>query len=472
MDNTQEVTYYRFLSEIKAFLGKLLANPIKAEPSKYLKDLGFTRSRIINLLMKKDILERNEKILTPDKTGAKKVKYSVTFKVKKKNFERIMRRIYTRYFEKNLPEKEPINEWMDMSSCGILLGATGGKGGQVGSEMCDRWGKYVNDAKDEPRSFFANDDKMKQNMLKDERDREAYLTRGGMKGIEELEECDCGGTCGGDVAGATSCTSSGQYVKPFTGYLLTRQQLALAQTRNKDKDYTDPTKILGKNISEEKKKTTMARKIYLTEAQLNYIIKEEAMASAGATSTSSVGAETTRGDMGYDVPAFGKSKNTRKNKSEKGTDSDFFKSSMDRKPGFSCERLDEETDENLKGALVGAAMGASLLGGGGNVANAAPSMEVPKTGIEASISQNIKFTEDQLIRMFPEAYKDKDKSPEVWSKNRVKYCGLLPIKTKDGKNVNDSTGMKAARNMENPWVAICKKYLKIPSRTIAFNDVK
>ena len=57
--NKEEVTYYRFLSEIKAFLSKLLKDPIKGEPSKYLKDLGFSRSRLINLLMKKDVLERN-----------------------------------------------------------------------------------------------------------------------------------------------------------------------------------------------------------------------------------------------------------------------------------------------------------------------------------------------------------------------------------------------------------------------------
>ena len=328
MDNKEEVTYYRFLSEIKAFLAKLLGDPIKAEPSKYLKDIGFTRTRIINLLIKKGILERNEKILTPDKTGAKKVKYSVTFKVKKKNFERIIRRIHAKYFEKNLPEKEQVNEWTDMSSCGILLGATGGKGHGVGSEMCDRWTGYVNDAKDKPRSFFANEDKMKQDMLKDKRDREAYLTRGGMKGIEELEE---------DIAGATVCgDSSGQFVQP-----LGTINKPILQKRKKDKNYTDPTKILGKEISEEKKKKTMAKNIYLTESQLKFILKEEAVA-AGATSTSSVGAETTRGDMGYDAPAFGKSKNTNKNKKEKGTDSDFFKLAMEREPGFSCKTVDDE----------------------------------------------------------------------------------------------------------------------------------
>lgn len=304
MDNKPEVTYYRFLSEIKAFLVKLLSNPIKAEPSKYLRDLGFTRSRVINLLIKKDILERNEKILTPDKTGANKVKYAVSFKVKKKNFERIMRRIYTRYFEKNLPEN--INEWTTMVNT---------------------------------KTVFGDEDKIKQDILKDKIDREVYLKRGGIKGIEGLEECDCGGTSGGDIAGATTCgTSSGQFVQPFQGYLMTRQQLA---NRKKDKDYTDPTKILGKEISEEKKKKAMAKNIYLTETQLKYILKEEAVA-AGATSTSSVGAETTRGDMGYDTPAFGKSKNTRKNKKEKGTDTDFFESAMEREPGFSCKRIGDD----------------------------------------------------------------------------------------------------------------------------------
>ena len=320
MDNKPEVTYYRFLSEIKAFLGKLLGDPIKAEPSKYLRDIGFTRSRIINLLIKKDVLERNEKILTPDKTGAKKVKYSVSFKVKKKNFDRIMRRIYTRYFEKNLPEKQSVNEWMDMSSCGMLLGATEGK--------C---------SDNNTRTLFGNEDKMKQEILKDKRDRDTYLTRGGMKGIEELEECDCVGACSGDIAGATTCgASSGQFIKPL-GVI----NKPILQKRKKDKDYVDPTKILGKEISEEKNKKTMAKNIYLTESQLKYILKEEAVA-AGATSTSSVGAETTRGDMGYDVPAFSKSKNTRKNKKEKGTDSDFFKPAMEREPGFSCKRVGDE----------------------------------------------------------------------------------------------------------------------------------
>ena len=391
MEKEQEVTYYRFLSEVKAFLAKLLGSPINAEPSKYLKELGFSRSRLINLLIKKDVLERNEKILTPDKTGGKKVKYAVSFKVKKKNFERIIRRIYTRYFEKNVPEQQPNNEG--------------------------------------------------------------------------INECDCGGVCGGgDIAGSTSCgASSGQYVQPFQGYLITRQQLA---SRKKDKDYVDPTKILGKELKENKNnKKDMAKKIYLTEAQFRYILKEEAVA-AGATSTSSVGAETTRGDMGYDVPAFGKSKNTRKNKSEKGTDGDFFKPAMERKPGFSCERIEENVDENWKGAALGAAMGAASLFGGGATANANPMHQEP-TNAEKTIAAPMKFDIEQLIKMFPYAYRDRNEKPSTWSRNRVKYEGKLP------NNKISFVGEKAAKDGQNPWSAILAKYLDInQDKAIAFNDVK
>lgn len=110
MSEKLETTYYRFLSEVRAFLAKLKNNPINAEPSKYLKDRNFNKTKLINVLMKKGILERDEKILTPDKTGEKKVKYSVKYNIRKKDFETKIHRIYIRYFEKNEPEKVELNE--------------------------------------------------------------------------------------------------------------------------------------------------------------------------------------------------------------------------------------------------------------------------------------------------------------------------------------------------------------------------
>jgi len=106
----QETTYYRFLSEVRAFLSKLIKEPIKAEPSKYLKDRDFTKSKLIKDLMSRDILERHEKILDSTNSEEKTAKYVVKYKVKKKDFENKIHKIYIKYFEKNEPEKEKLNE--------------------------------------------------------------------------------------------------------------------------------------------------------------------------------------------------------------------------------------------------------------------------------------------------------------------------------------------------------------------------
>ena len=74
-----------------------------------------------------------------------------------------------------------LNEEMNMYSCPNIIGVVAGKGKGVGSEMCDRWAKYVNDNKDKPRSLFADEDKMKEDILANEEDRKNYLTRGGVK---------------------------------------------------------------------------------------------------------------------------------------------------------------------------------------------------------------------------------------------------------------------------------------------------
>ena len=116
----KETTYYRFLSEIRAFLSKLMKDPIGAKPSQYLKDRDFSRTKIIKELMGRGILERNEKILTPDKTGEKDVKYSVKYSVRKKNFETKIKRIYIKYFEKNEPDK--LNECEGAGDGGAMGG--------------------------------------------------------------------------------------------------------------------------------------------------------------------------------------------------------------------------------------------------------------------------------------------------------------------------------------------------------------
>lgn len=113
-----DTTYYRFLSEVRFFLSKLLKNPITANVSDYLKERNFTKNNLIRVLLKRDVIERHEKVLTPEKSDKNIVEYKVYYKVKRKDFERKIKKIYIQYFEKNVPEKGDINE----TSCGACMG--------------------------------------------------------------------------------------------------------------------------------------------------------------------------------------------------------------------------------------------------------------------------------------------------------------------------------------------------------------
>lgn len=102
-----ETTFYRFYSEIRSFLSKLITSPIKAQPSNYLKERGFYRKKIIDLLIKKNVLERKESI--KDKNDTEELQsptYFVKYKVRKKDFEKKIHRIYSKYFEKNTIEED------------------------------------------------------------------------------------------------------------------------------------------------------------------------------------------------------------------------------------------------------------------------------------------------------------------------------------------------------------------------------
>ena len=104
MSKDLETTYYRFMSEVRAFLSKLLKNPVDAQPSKYLKDRDFTRKKLIDELLKRDVIERHEKILDRTNSDEKEAKYVVKFKVHKKDFEKRIHRIYIKFFEKYVNE--------------------------------------------------------------------------------------------------------------------------------------------------------------------------------------------------------------------------------------------------------------------------------------------------------------------------------------------------------------------------------
>ena len=142
-----------------------------------------------------------------------------------------------------------------------------------------------------------------------------------------------GAAAGGDGSGGATSTSSvaSETTRGDLGYdvpvfQVQRRVMYAVHPANKKKKSTNP--ILGKTITAESKKS---RRIFVTEEQWNRILEEEGLGAGGATTTTSVASETTRGDLGYDVPFLG----------SKG-DSDFMEPAMERDPGFSVERIGEK----------------------------------------------------------------------------------------------------------------------------------
>lgn len=109
-----------------------------------------------------------------------------------------------------------------------------------------------------------------------------------------------------------------------------------------------------------------------------------------------------------------------------------------------------------KNALGALAFGATAMFG--NNANAQNNNVQQSDSIQQqtvqqqNVQQQLTFTMEELINLFPQAYKDRDKSPKVWGNKPVKYAAKLP----NGKF--SLVGQIAASHGENPWDAIVKRY--------------
>lgn len=105
----EEMTYFTFAHGIKTFLVDLLQNPTSAKPNLLLSAHKLNRSRLINLLIKFGIIEKDENIVDKDEDGnPTTATMSVRYKIPKKNFSRKVRKLFIKLFEKNLPEKQSL----------------------------------------------------------------------------------------------------------------------------------------------------------------------------------------------------------------------------------------------------------------------------------------------------------------------------------------------------------------------------
>lgn len=121
-----EMTEYKFNNNIKKFLSDLLADPVNAKPSFLLLRNGLTRSRLLRLMANIGMIERDDKISDKDENGQPKTAtMMVKFKVPKKNFDRKLRKLWIRLFERNLPERKRTEELNEEGEGATAANASG-----------------------------------------------------------------------------------------------------------------------------------------------------------------------------------------------------------------------------------------------------------------------------------------------------------------------------------------------------------
>jgi len=105
----EEVTFYKFFTEVKNFIKDLLDDPIGAKPSGFFKAHGISKSILLNKMLDRDIVSKKENIDEPnDADGNMKSMHHLQYRVPRKNFEQKIKRLYSYFFENGKGKK--INE--------------------------------------------------------------------------------------------------------------------------------------------------------------------------------------------------------------------------------------------------------------------------------------------------------------------------------------------------------------------------
>jgi len=137
------------------------------------------------------------------------------------------------------------------------------------------------------------------------------------------------------------------------------------------------------------------------------------------------------------------------NKKDKGIDmSDATDRTGGKNHSIAMNHVNEEVinEFNWKAAALGGIMAMSPM-----QANAQSQNYQQNDSIKTSIQQSQQMTIDQLMKLFPQAYKDKDATPQVWQQNQKLYVAEV-----NGKI--SLVGKIAASHGQNPWEALIKRY--------------
>ncbi len=70
-EEKEEVTFYKFFTEVKNFLKKLLDDPIGAKPSSFFKDNDISKNELLNKMLDRGIIKKKENIDEPNDADGK-----------------------------------------------------------------------------------------------------------------------------------------------------------------------------------------------------------------------------------------------------------------------------------------------------------------------------------------------------------------------------------------------------------------
>ena len=99
-ENKEEVTFYRFFTDVKNFLKKLLDDPIGAKPGDMFKENGISRNDLLNKMLERGIIKKKENIDEPnDADGNMKSMHYLSYSIPKKDFEHKIKRLYDYFFD-------------------------------------------------------------------------------------------------------------------------------------------------------------------------------------------------------------------------------------------------------------------------------------------------------------------------------------------------------------------------------------
>jgi hypothetical protein len=113
----------------------------------------------------------------------------------------------------------------------------------------------------------------------------------------------------------------------------------------------------------------------------------------------------------------------------------------------------------LKGAALGGMMAMSPMQGNAQTQDYNPNRQ-DRNSVEALTKQyNKTYSIKELVQMFPQAYVDRNANPEVWIENARQGKYTPTVKDNgDGRYRTMMVAYIAAKNGQNPWDALVKRY--------------